>query len=148
MKIILKKDVKNLGKKDELVEVNDGYARNYLIPMGIGVEASTANVNKMRDKQQAAANKHQREIDHANQFKAKLDGQTVVVKAKAGENGKLFGAVATKDVAEAITAAFGFDVDKKKIVLNEPIKSTGIKELTIKLFQGISAKIKVDVQGE
>ena len=146
MKSILKQDVKNLGKKDEMVEVTDGYARNFLIPRGLGVEASAANVNQMRDKQKAAANRQQREIDYANTFKAGLDGKKVVVKAKAGENGKLFGAVANKDISEAIKAQYGIDIDKKKIVLDEPIKVTGEKEITIKLYQGISARINVSVE--
>ncbi|MBO4261697.1 MAG: 50S ribosomal protein L9 [Clostridia bacterium] len=148
MKVILKQDVKNLGKKDEMVEVNDGYARNFLIPRGAAVEASTANVNQMRDKQKAAANKQQREIDFAKAFKEKIDGKKVIVKAKAGENGKLFGAIATKDIAEAIKAQYDIDVDKKKIVLDEPIKATGVKEVAIKLYQGISAKISVSVEAD
>ncbi len=146
MKVILKQDVKSLGKKDEMVEVNDGYARNFLIPRGVAVEASTANVNQMRDKQKAAANKQQREMDAANAFKAKIDGKKVIVKAKAGENGKLFGAIATKDISEAVKEQFGLDIDKKKIVLDEPIKVTGVKEVSIKLYQGISAKINVSVE--
>ena len=147
MKLILKADVKGLGKKDEMVEASDGYARNYLIPRGLGVEASTANINQMRDKQKAAANKQQREVDYANTFKEKLDGKTVEVKARAGENGKLFGAIGAKDIADAIEAQFGLEIDKKKIVLDEPIKATGAKEVTIKLFQGINAKVNVDVKG-
>lgn len=146
MKLILKQDVKGLGKKDEMVEVSDGYARNFLIPRGIGVEASTANVNRMRDKQQAAANKQQREIDYAKTFKDKLDGKKVVVKAKAGESGKLFGAVASKDISEAIKAQFGVDIDKKKIILDEPIKVTGVKEVVIKLYRDVSAKVEVSVE--
>ncbi len=148
MKIILTQDVKNLGKKDEMVDVSDGYARNFLIPRGVAVEATTANVNKMRDKQKAAENKQQRETEYAKSFKEKLDGKTVEVKAKAGENGKLFGAVAAKDIAEAIEAQYGLSIDKKKIVLDEPIKVTGVKAVTIKIYQGISASINVDVRGD
>ncbi|MBR5060396.1 MAG: 50S ribosomal protein L9 [Clostridia bacterium] len=145
MKVILKTDVKNLGKKDQLVEVSDGYGRNYLIPRGLALEATAANINTIKDREKALANKQKREEDMALSFKEKLDGKTVVIKAKAGENGKLFGAVAAKDVAEAIEQQYKLTIDKKKIVLDEPIKNVGEKDVTIKLHAGIAAVVKVSV---
>ena len=102
MKVILKQDVKGLGKKDEIVNASDGYAKNYLIPRGIAVEATSGNVNETVNKQKAAADKKQRELDTAKEFASKLKDKSVVIKAKAGENGKLFGAIAGKDIADAI----------------------------------------------
>ncbi|MBP1587860.1 MAG: 50S ribosomal protein L9 [Clostridia bacterium] len=145
MKVILKIDVKNLGKKDQMVEVSDGYGRNYLIPRGLAMEATAANINTMKDRENARANRQKREEDAALSFKEKLDGKTVDIKAKAGENGKLFGAVAAKDISEAIEKQFRLSIDKKKIQLEEPIKSVGVRDVVIKLHTGISATVKVAV---
>ncbi len=147
MKVILKKDVKDLGKKDSMVNVSDGYAKNYLIPRGIAVEATAGNVNDMKNKQQAAADRAQRELDAAKELASKLSGKEVKLSVKAGENGKLFGAVSGKDVADAIKSQLGVEVDKKKIVLKDPIKATGSHDVEAKLHAGVVAKFVVMVVG-
>ena len=146
MKVILKQDVKDLGKKDSLVNVSDGYAKNYLMPRGLAVEATAGNINEMKNKQQALADKQQRELDRAKEIKAALAGKNVTLKVKAGENGKLFGAVSGKDIAEAAAAQLGINIDKKKIVLDDPIKTTGVHTVQAKLHAGVSAEIKVVVE--
>ena len=146
MKVILKQDVKDLGKKDSLVNVSDGYAKNYLIPRGLAVEATAGNINEMKNKQQALADKQQRELDHAKQIKDALAGKSVTLKMKTGENGKLFGAVSGKDIADAAAAQLGVNVDKKKIALSDPIKTAGTHSVQIKLHAGVSAEIKVIVE--
>ena len=148
MKLILTTYVKNLGKKDEMVQVSDGYGRNYLIPRGLAVEATAANINQMKDKQNAAATKQKREQAAAESYKEQLEGKVIVVKARAGENGKLFGAVASKDIAEAVEKQLGFKLDKKKIVLDEPVKNTGKKQVPVKLYPGITATLDVSVEAE
>lgn len=145
MKVILKQDVKGLGKKDEIVNASDGYAKNYLIPRGIAVEATSGNVNETVNKQKAAADKKQRELDNAKEFASKLKDKTVVIKAKAGENGKLFGAIAGKDIADAIKKQYNIDIDKKKIVLDDPIKTLGDHTVEIKIYAGVAVNVNVSV---
>jgi large subunit ribosomal protein L9 len=147
MKVILLNDVKTLGKEGELVEVNDGYARNYLFPRKIAIEANASNMNVYRSRKNAQENKTEREIRHANELKEKLLGVQVVIKAKAGENGKLFGAVTNNDIAVFLNDK-GFDIEKKKIILDETIKSLGTYEASVKLYANISAKVKVTVEKE
>lgn len=145
MKVILKQDVKGLGKKDEIVNASDGYAKNYLIPRGIAVEATSGNVNETVNKQKAAADKKQRELDTAKEFASKLKDKSVVIKAKAGENGKLFGAIAGKDIADAIKKQYNIDIDKKKIVLDDPIKTLGNHTVEIKIYAGVAVNVNVSV---
>lgn len=145
MKVILKQDVKGLGKKDEIVNASDGYAKNYLIPRGIAVEATSGNVNETVNKQKAAADKKQRELDTAKEFASKLKDKTVVIKAKAGENGKLFGAIAGKDIADAIKNQYKIEIDKKKIVLDDPIKTLGDHNVEIKIYAGVAVNVNVSV---
>ena len=147
MKVILKKDVKDLGKKDSMVNVSDGYAKNYLIPRGIAVEATAGNVNEMKNKQDAQAAKQQRELDNAKALAAKINGSNIKLSVKSGGNGKLFGAVSGKDVSDAIKAQLGVEVDKKKIVLKDPIKATGSHDVEAKLHAGVNAKFCVVVEG-
>ena len=148
MKIILLKDEKKLGKKGDIIEASDGYARNYILPKGVGVEATPANM-KILEKQRAQI-EAQRAIDKqvAEDIKAKVESKTVKVVTKAGENGRLFGAITSKDIADAIQKEFLVELDKKKIDLDAPIKQVGITEVTLKLFPGVAAKCKVDVQTE
>ena len=147
MKVILKKDVKELGKKDSMVNVSDGYAKNYLIPRGIAVEATAGNVNEMKNKQQAAADRAQRELDAAEKLAAALSGKEIKLSVKSGENGKLFGAVSSKDISDAVKKQLGADIDKKKIVLKDPIKTTGSHDVEAKLHAGVAAKFSVKVEG-
>lgn len=147
MKVILKQDVKELGKKDSLVNVSDGYAKNYLIPRGFAVEATAGNINEMKNKQQALAEKQKRELDKAKNICAALSGKSIKLSIKSGENGKLFGAVSGKDIADAVSKQLGIELDKKKIVLGEPIKTTGPHSVEAKLHAGVTAKFTVTVEG-
>ncbi len=145
MKIILKQDVKGLGKKEEIVNASDGYAKNYLIPRGIAVEATAGNVNEAKNKQQAAKDKKQRELEQAKEFAARLENKTVTIKARAGDSGKLFGAISGKDIADAIKSQYDAEVDKKKIVLHEPIKTAGEHQLEIRVYAGVTVNINVNI---
>ena len=144
MKVILKQDVKNLGKKGELVKASDGYARNYLFPRGLATEANASAMNDFNNKENAKKYHKQQEIDAAKADAAKLDGKTFKLTAKAGANGKLFGSVTAKDVSAVIKTDLGLDIDKRKISV-EDIKQFGTYEAEIKVYQGISAKIYVQV---
>ena len=148
MQVILLKDVKGQGKAGQVVKVSDGYARNMLLPKKLAMEATPANM-KVLEKQRAQI-EAQRAIDKqvAEDIKAKVEAKTVKVVTKAGENGRLFGAITSKDIAEAIQKEFFIELDKKKIDLDAPIKQTGVTEVTLKLFPGVQAKCKVDVVTE
>ncbi|MBQ1580609.1 MAG: 50S ribosomal protein L9 [Firmicutes bacterium] len=148
MQVILLKDVKGQGKAGQVVKVSDGYARNMLLPKKLAMEATPANM-KVLEKQRAQI-EAQRAIDKqvAEDIKAKVEAKTVKVVTKAGENGRLFGAITSKDIAEAIQKEFLIELDKKKIDLDAPIKQTGVTEVTLRLFPGVQAKCKVDVVTE
>ena len=145
MQVILLKDVKGQGKAGQVVKVSDGYARNMLLPRKLAMEATPANM-KVLEKQRAQI-EAQRAIDKqvAEDIKAKIEAKTVTVVTKAGENGRLFGAITNKDIAEAIQKEFLIELDKKKIELDAPIKQTGGTEVALKLFPGVQAKCKVNV---
>ena len=144
MKIVLKQDVKSIGKKDGVYEVSDGYARNFLFPRGLAVQASASAVNEVKTK--AAAKQHHaaEELAAAPALAKKIEGKTVALKAKAGQGGRLFGSVTTKEVAEGLKAQFGLDIDKRKISMAD-IKAFGSYEAEIKLHAGIAVKITVMV---
>lgn len=148
MKVILLKDVKDLGKKDEMVNVSDGYGKNYLLPRGIAALATDANINEMKNKQAAQAAKLQREKDNAKKLAEDIDGKEIKVTVKAGSSGRLFGALTTKDIADAFEKAYGVQIDKKKIVVDENIKATGKYKATVKVYAGISATVNLDVIAE
>ena len=145
MKVILKADVKSLGKAGELVNASDGYARNYLLPKGLAVEADAKAMNEFKNREKAKAFHKAEEIKAANELKDRLEGKTVKLTAKAGANGKLFGSVTSKDVANKIKSEFNEDIDKRKIVMND-IKAFGTVQAEIKIYQGISASVYVSVQ--
>ena len=147
MKVILKADVKSLGKKGELVNTSDGYARNYLFPKGLAVEANATAMNDFKNKEKAKEFHKAEEIKAANGVKAKLDGKTVKLTAKAGANGKLFGSVTSKDVAAKLKADFGEDIDKRKINMQD-IKAFGTVQADVKIYQGVTASIFVQVSEE
>ena len=144
MKVILKADVKSLGKAGDLVNTSDGYARNFLFPKGLAVEANASAMNDFNNKEKAKKFHKQEEIKAANVIKDKLDGKTVKLTAKAGANGKLFGSVTSKDVAEEIKKQFGEDIDKRKITMQD-IKAFGTVQADIKIYPSIIAKIFVQV---
>lgn len=145
MKVILLQDVKSLGKKDAIVEVSDGYGQNYLLPRKLAVAATAGNMNEVKQRKDSLDNKAKRELAAAKDYAEKLNEKVVSINAKVGENGKLFGAISNKDIQDAIKAQYGLDVDKKKIVLNDPIKNVGSYDVEIKLYTGVSAKIIVKV---
>ena len=144
MKVILTQDVKSLGKKGEMVSVADGYARNFLFPRGLAAEANAQSLTELKNREQAAQHKIAVDTQNARDAAATLEGKTVRVSAKAGANGKLFGSVTAKEVAEAIKKQFDVEADKRKITM-EDVKSYGTYEAEVKLYSGISAKIYVQV---
>lgn len=148
MKVILKEDIKKLGKKDDMVEVKDGYARNYLIPRGLAEEANEGNISRVNERKKAEAQRREKEKEEAGAIASKIDGKTLEIRVKTGGKGKLFGSITSMDVAEAMKKEFGIDFDRKKVVLDEPIKSVGESTVEIKLYPGVSAQIKVKVISE
>lgn len=148
MKVILLQDVKGTGKKDDIVNVSDGYARNFLLPKKLAVEASAAAMNDIRNRERAREHHIQEEKKAAQAIADKLSGTTVKLTAKAGSSGKLFGSVTAKEVAELISRAAGVDIDKRKVALASEIKSFGTYECEVKLYTGISAKMFVLVASE
>ena len=147
MKVILLEDVRGSGKSGDVVNVSDGYARNMLIPRGLAVEATPQNVKQLEKKKEAIAKKFAEDKAAALEMKKKLEEITVEVKTKAGKSGKVFGSVTSADIAEALQA-LGFDIDKKKIQLDSPIKAVGTTDVNVKLFTEVSGKVKVNVVSE
>ena len=147
MKVILKQDVKGKGKKGDLINVSDGYARNFLLPQGLAGIADAAAMNELKTREQAEAYRLEQERKQAEAAAAALNGKTITIKAKGGKNGRLFGAVTSKEVAEAINREFKLTVDKRKIEMDD-IKSFGSCPAEIKLGQKITAKITVSVVEE
>lgn len=148
MKVILLQDVKGTGKKGEIKEVKDGYAQNFLIKKGLAQEANAKNLNLLQGQKDSAQHKIDVDTQNAKDIAAKLDGKTVVVKAKAGQNGRLFGTVTSKEVAAAIKQSLGLDVDKKKLTVDMKIEGFGTFSASAKLYAGVSAKFKVSVEEE
>lgn len=145
MKVILNQDVKGQGKKGQLVEVSDGYARNFLLPRKLAKEATNENINVMKGKADSEQHRKQVELEQAQADAAKINEVTVQLTAKAGEGGKLFGSITSKDVAEALKMQHHIKIDKKKFVMPEGIKVLGVTNVEIKVYQGVTAKLKVQV---
>lgn len=148
MKIILKQDVKGLGKAGSMVNASDGYARNFLIPKGLAVEATAGNIKEMESKKEAERKKSERELAAAKELAEKIKATVLVIKAKTGENGKLFGSITSKDIAEKLKSDYKIEIDKKKIELEEAIKSIGNFEVEVKLYPGVISKLTVKVEQE
>lgn len=144
MKVILKADVKSLGKKGDLVNTSDGYARNFLFPKGLAIEANAQAMNEFNNKETAKKFHKAEEIKAANELKDRIEGKTFKVAAKAGANGKLFGSVTAKDVSAAIKEEMGENIDKRKISMQD-IKVFGTTQIEVKVYQGITAKVFVQV---
>lgn len=147
MEVILLKDVKSLGKADEIVKVSDGYARNCLIHKGLGVEATPKNLNDLKMKKQGEAKLAAEQLAEAQALGAKINASEVTVKIKIGENGRVFGAVSAKEVAEAMKTQLGLEVDKKKLVMN-PFKNMGTFTVGVKLHPKVTAELKCNVVNE
>ena len=138
-------DVKALGKKGQIVTVNDGYARNFILPKKLGVEATSKNLNDLKLKKANDAKLAAEILAAAKELAAKLDESKVTLSIKAGEGGRAFGSVSNKEISKAITDQLGLEIDKKKIVLNDPIKSIGSFEVPIKLHKDVTARLAVKV---
>ena len=145
MKVILLEDVKALGKKGEICDVSDGYGRNFIIPRKKGVEATPENLNSLKLKKANDAKVAQENLEAAQQLAKDLEDKTIVIPVKVGEGGKLFGAIASKEIAAAVKEQTGLDLDKKKIVLSDPIKALGDREIKVKLHKDVSASLKVSI---
>ena len=146
MKIILKQDVKTIGKKDEIHEVSDGYARNFLLPRGLVAPADAAALNQARTKSEAKAHHESEARAAAQELAARIAGQTVSAKIKGGASGKLYGKVTGKEVAELLSKLTGTEIDKKKVELPSAIKEFGTYDATVRLYAGISVSFKVKVE--
>ena len=148
MEVVLLKDVKTLGKKDAIVTVNDGYARNYLFPKKLAVEATKANLNILKQQVAAAKRLAEQQLEDARAQAAEMEKVKVQIPVKVGANGKLFGAVSSKEIAEALKQQWGVEIDKKKIQLDEAIKAAGEQEVFVKLHKDVTAKLTVLVEEE
>ena len=148
MIVILNKDVKGTGKAGDVVKVSDGYARNMLIPKGLATEATQGNIRHIEKQKAIAAEKKAEEKAAAKKQAEKIGKLTVTIKTKAGDGGKIFGSITSKDIAEGLKSQHGIEVDKKKIQLSSPIKQTGEMSVDIKLYSEVSAELKVKVEAE
>ena len=146
MKLVLLQDVKSLGKKNDIVTVNDGYARNFLIPKKLGVEATAANLNNLKVQKENAAFQAAEQLKAAQELASKIGSVKLEMPVKVGGNGKLFGALSSKEIADAMKQQFGIEMDKKKIILNEPIKEIGERVVEVKLHKDVTAKLALNVK--
>ena len=145
MEIVLLEDVKALGKKGQIVKVNDGYARNFILPKKLGVEATSKNLNDLKLQKANAAKVAAEQLAAAKELAEKIKAVSVTLKMKAGEGGKAFGSVSSKEIAAAAAEQLNLDIDKKKLVLPEPIKTVGNHEVPVKLHKDVTAKLTVKV---
>ncbi len=148
MKVILRQDLKGVGKAGAIAEVAEGYARNYLLPRGLAQEATSGNLSQMEDRRAAATRRDEKLLAENRELATRLEARPVEIKAKAGERGKLFGAVTNAQIADAIRAQHGIEIDRHKIELDEPVKGTGDHAGSIKLPLGVVAKITVRVSAQ
>ena len=147
MQVILNHDVKGQGKKGQMVNVSDGYARNYLLPKGLAKEATKSNINVMKGKAESLEYKIKTETEEAQKIAETMKTIEVVLTAKAGDNGKLFGSITSKDIVEALKMQHHIKIDKKKLVMSD-IKKLGVTEVPVKLYTGVSGTLKVNVKSE
>lgn len=148
MKVILKQDIRALGKRGDIKEVSDGYARNFLLPKGLALEATTGNLKMLADQKESVARKEEMERDEAQQLAKILAGRSVTFKVKTGEGGRLFGSITAKDIADQIKKEHNLELDKRKLGLDDSIKNVGDYQVKIHLYKGISAEISVKVIAE
>ena len=148
MKVILLDNIKGVGKKDEIINASDGYARNFLFSKKLAVEANNENMSKLKAKKQSEQYKKDVNKENAEKIAKKLDDITLTIKVKAGENGKIFGGVTSKEISEELKKQYKIDIDKKKIILNENIKNLGSFDISMKLFEGVTGELKVKVISE
>lgn len=148
MKVILLENIKGVGKKDDVINANDGYARNFLIPKGKALEANNGNMAKLQSKQDSNAHKKALEKAEAEKIKAQIEKITLVINVKAGGNGKIFGGVTAKEISDELKKKHKIEIDKKKILLKETIKTLGIFNIDVKLFEDVQGQIKVQVTAQ
>lgn len=148
MKVILQKDIKGLGKKGDIVTAKDGYARNYLLPKGLVVEANQGNITKVKEQNKAKEIRKERELEESQKLAEKISKTTITIKERAAEDGRLFGSVTSKDIAGALQSQKNMKIDKRKINLVEPIRHIGDMSVEIKIHKGISAKLNVKVEAK
>ena len=146
MKVILLQDVKGTGKKNEVKEVSDGYARNFLLPKKLAVPADNTNMKELNEKNKSKENKAQKEYEAAVELGKKMEELSVVIYSKAGDGGRLFGSITSKDIAEQIKKQHNIEVDKRKITLDEPIRVLGSRFVDIKIHQKVTTRLRVDVK--
>lgn len=145
MKVILRQDIKGVGKKDQVINAADGYARNFLFPKNLAVPADEGNMNNLKAKNESVAFKKSEDLKEAKEIAEKMKKITVKIPVKIGDNGRLFGAVTAKEIAEALKKDYGINVDKKKVLLSESIKVAGVTKVDIKLNEGVMASVSVMV---
>lgn len=145
MKVILNADIKGVGKKNQVINASDGYARNFLFPKNLAVEANNENMSQLKAKQDSNSYRKEQEKEEAKKIAEKLSKIQLKVPVKVGENGKIFGGVSAKEIAELLQANYQIQVNKKKIELKEIIKTLGVRTITIKLYEGVVGKLKIDV---
>ena len=145
MEVILLEDVKSLGKKGQIVKVNDSYARNYILPKKLGLEANNKNLNDLKLQNKNAEKIAAQKLEEAKELAVKIEEKPVIVKIKAGEGGRTFGSVSTKEIAKAAADQLKLEIDKKKMVLPEPIRSLGVTEVPIKLHKDVTGVLRVKV---
>ena len=145
MKVILLQDIKGVGRKNQVINAADGYARNYLFAKKLAVEANAENMNKLNSQNEAKQYKKDVEREKAKEIAKKLENITLEIKVQSGENGKIFGSVSSKEISENLEKQYKIAVDKKKIELKEPIKTLGERTIEVKLFEGVTGKINLKV---
>lgn len=145
MKVILTQDIKGVGKKDEIINANDGYARNFLLPRKMAVEANSQNMSLLQGRKDSANFKKEQEKETALMIQDKLSKIMLKVKVKAGGNGKIFGSITSKEIATELKNQYNLEIDKKKILLKDSIKEIGVFNIEIKLYEGIIGKLKIDI---
>ena len=145
MKVILKADIKGVGKKDQIINASDGYANNYLFPKDLAVPADKGNMNNLKAKQESNEHRKELEREDARKDAKKIEGILLKMQVKSGENGKIFGSITSKEIAENLENQYKIKVDKKKIMLQEPIKTLGMFNVEIKLYENIVAKLKINI---
>ena len=146
MQVILLEDVKTLGKKGDIVKVSDGYAKNFVLPKKLGVEATQKNLNELKNQQKRDSIVAQQQLDEAKAFGERISKETIQLTMKAGEGGRVFGSISSKEIVTAAKEQFGFELDKKKLQMPEPIKSFGTYEIPVKLHPQVTSTIKVSVK--
>lgn len=145
MKVILLSDIKGVEKRDQVIEASDGYARNFLFPKKLAVEANSTNMNNLKSKQESNQYRKDVEKQEAQKIAEKLKGIMLKVRVKAGENGKIFGGVTSREIAEGLKKDYNIVIDKKKIMLADTVKTLGTITVDIKLYEGVTGKLKVDI---